>query len=419
MSTSLRTGKHRLLFALAALLCAAGLSASAWFNAPNWSNADSLFYEAMSLEVAGTSAQAAQREVFDGPLARSAIKQEPSVAEPSWQAFERQFFHRRWLVPALAAAIRPLAGARALSDAAIIGYLLFGAALYLLLASRFAPLPSLATTVLMLALGPMKNWGTRPLTDGWGLALSLAAIGSALLVFTRGPRWLAAWIVTMLALSFTRDLALIPLCAVGWLVFAERGATRLRLGAILGASGVLATLPAYLIFGASLRLTLASVMAGFEIPTPAHSTWTYVANHYPHLFLQTVKADLHYMLFHPVLGLAVGIGLIALFALPARRGALWLAMRGATLGWLLVFALDPVYTGFRYELGLLAPAAVGVCGLVERVAVRHARELPGPAWVYHGLRAPQPHAHHPRPASQWAPEDEAIQGLQPAEHRLK
>jgi hypothetical protein len=373
MSASLDTKKHRLLLVLAALLCAGGLSASAWFDAPNWSNADSLFYQAMSLEVAGTSAHAAQREVFDSTLAHSAIVQEPSVAEPSWQAFEGQFFRRRWLVPTLAAAIRPLAGVHALPDAAIVGYLLFGVLLCLLLASRFASLPSLAITVLILALGPMHDWGTRPMTDSWGLALSVAAIGSALLVFTRGRRWLAAWIVTMLALSFTRDLALIPLCAVGWLIFGDRDAARLRMGTILGASGVLVTLPAYLIFGASLRMTLASIMAGFEIPTPAQSTWAYVARHYPHLFLGTVKADLHYMFFHPVVGLTVSIGLIALFALPARRDALCLAMRGATLGWLLVFALDPVDTRFRYELGLLAPAAVGLCALVELLGRKYVR----------------------------------------------
>jgi hypothetical protein len=364
---------------LAVLLCAGALSASAWFHAPNWSNADSLFYQAMSLEVAGTSAQLARREVFDGALARSAIIQEPSVAEPRWQAFERQFFRRRWLVPTLANTIRPLAGARALPDAAIVGYLLFGTMLCLLLASRFAALPSLAITVLMLALGPMRDWGTRPLTDSWGLALSVAAIGSALLALTRDRRWIAAWVVTMLALSFTRDLALIPLCAVAWLAMGDRNAARLRRGAILGASGVLVTLPAYLIFGASLRMTLASIMTGFEIPSPTHSSWAYVARHYPHLFLGTVKADLHYMLLHPIVGLTVGIGLIALFALPARGDALWLAMRGATLGWLLVFALDPVDTGFRYELGLLAPAAVGLCALAERLGgtrVRHESSAP-------------------------------------------
>jgi hypothetical protein len=319
----------------------------------------------MSLEVAGTSAHVAQREVFSSALARSAIIQEPSVAQPRWQAFERQFFRRRWLVPALASAIRPLAGVRALPDAATVGYLLFGLVLCLLLASRFPTLPSLAITVLILALGPMHDWGTRPMTDSWGLVLSLAAIGFALLTLARGRGWIAAWVVTMLTLSFTRDLALIPLCAVAWVALAGRDAARLRRAAILGVSGVLATLPSYLIFGSSLRLTLASIMAGFKIPSPAHSTWTYVARHYPHLFLGTVKADLHYMLFHPVVGLSVAIGLIALIALPARHGALWLAMRGAALGWLLVFALDPVYTGFRYELGLLTPAAVGLCALVE------------------------------------------------------
>jgi hypothetical protein len=358
---------------MAALLCAVGLSASAWFHTPNWSNADSLFYQAMSLEASGTSAQSARREVFDSALARPAIAREPSVAKRAWQEFERQFFRRRWLVPAFAAALRPLAGKRSLPDAAIVGYVLFGVALCSLLAMRFAALPSILVTVLVLALGPMHDWGARPMTDSWGLALSLAAIGCALLTFARGRRWIAAWIVALVALSFTRDLAPVPLCAVAWLALADRDAARVRLGAILVATGIVATLPAYLLFGGSLRLTLASIIAGFEVPSHAHSTWAYVAHHYPHLLAETVKGDLHYMLFHPLVGLTVAVGSIALFALPARRGALWLAMRGATLGWLIVFVLDPVYTGFRYELGLLPGAAVGLCELLECLDSRYFR----------------------------------------------
>jgi hypothetical protein len=79
------------------------------------------------------------------------------------------------------------------------------------------------------------------------------------------------------------------------------------------------------------------------------------------------------MVSTPMVGVTVVVGLISLFAIPARRDRLVLAMRGATLGWLLVFLLDPVVTGFRYELGLLPPVAVGLCALVWYGAARYAQ----------------------------------------------
>ncbi len=369
-----RTTTRWIFVALGGLACAFVLSLSAWSHAPNWSNADSLFYQAMSLEIDGVSAHAARVRVFDSILARPAIIQEPSVAEPGWQAFESQFFRRRWLVPALASAIRPLAGERALPDIAILGYLLFGVALCLLLSSRFAGALSLAAVALCLALAPTREWGMRPMTDSWGLALSIGAICSALVVLARGHRWLPLWIAMMLALSFTRDLALIPLGALVWLMYRDRDSTRRRSAQILTLTGILVTIPAYLLFGASLRLTLASVIDGFEIPSPAHATWTYIAEHYPHLFFGTVNADLHYATQHPLVGLTIGVGMVALFALPANRDTLILLMRGAALGWLILFAIDPVYTGFRYELTIIAPAAVGLCLLVEHAGRRYVRQ---------------------------------------------
>jgi len=369
-----RTTTRWLFVALGALSCALALSLSAWSHMPNWSNADSLFYQAMSLEVDGVSAHTARTRVFDGTLARPAIIQEPSVAEPRWQAFESQFFRRRWLVPALAAAIRPLAGERSLPDVAIFGYLLFGVALSLLLASRFAVALSLGAVALCLALEPTRDWALRPMTDSWGLVLLTAAISSALVVLARGRKWLALWIAIMLALSFTRDLAIIPLAGLVGLMLADRDQTRRRSALILALTGVLATIPAYLLFGASLRLTLASIIAGFEIPSPAHATWSYVAAHYPSLFFGTVKSDLHYAAFHPVVGLTTAIGLLALFIIPAKQDALILLMRGAAFGWLIVFAIDPVYTGWRYELTLLPSAAVGLCSLLEYVARWYGRQ---------------------------------------------
>jgi hypothetical protein len=360
-----------LLAALGALACAGALSLSAWSDAPNWRNADSLFYQAMSLELDGLSTQAAQARVFDSTIAGPAIKQEPSVSVPSWQAFEGQFFRRRWLVPALAAAVRPIAGERALPDVAIVGYLLFGVALCLLLASRFAVGLSLCAVAVCLALGPTRDWGVRPMTDSWGLALSVGAICSVLVVLARGHKWLPLWIAMMLALSFTRDLALVPLGGLAWLIFRDRESARRQSALILALTGILATIPAYLLFGASLRLTLASIMNGFEPPSPAHSTWSYVVAHYWPLFYGTVKADLQYAVDHPLVGLTVGVGLVALFALPARRDALVLLARGATLGWLIVFAIDPVYTAFRYEIMLLPATAVGLCLLVVQVGEWH------------------------------------------------
>jgi hypothetical protein len=49
-------------------------------------------------------------------------------------------------------------------------------------------------------------------------------------------------------------------------------------------------------------------------------------------------------------------------------------MRGAAFGWLIVFAIDPVYTGFRYELTLLPAVAVGLCSLLEHVGRRYAHQ---------------------------------------------
>ena len=364
-----RSATSWLLASLVVLVCAAALSLSAWSGKPNWSNADSLFYQSMSLEVEGASAQAARAKIFGGELAGPAIRQEPSVAEASWQNYEAQFSRRRWLVPALAAAIRPVAGTRALPDVAIVGYLVFGLALFLLLATSFSLAASVAATTLCLALGPVLDWGLRPMTDSWGLALEVTAILGSLLFLSRGMRWLALWIASMLALSFTRDLAIIPLAGVAWLILRDRDPARRRQGLTLILSGVLVTLPAYVLFGASLRSTLAFQINAFEIPSAAHATWAYVAAHYPALLWSTTKADLHYAFIgHPLVGLTMLTGLVSLFAVPARGDTFTLVMRGAALGCLAVFALDPDFSGFRYELTLLPPTAAGLCALAEYAA---------------------------------------------------
>jgi hypothetical protein len=262
-----------LVAALGALVCVGAMSLSAWSDAPNWSNADSLFYQSMSFEIDGVSAQAARARVFDSSLALPAIAVEPSVANRMWQNFESQFSRRRWLVPALTAAVRPIAGIRALPDVAIVGYLVFGMALCLLLACRFAVASSVCVVALCLASGTVRNWCVRPMTDSWGLAMLALTFLVAMVVLTRGGKWLPLWIVVMLIMSVTRDLAIIPLAGLGWLMYRERDQARRRLALLLILTGILATIPVYLLFGSSLRLTLAFQMNAFEIPSSAHATW--------------------------------------------------------------------------------------------------------------------------------------------------
>jgi hypothetical protein len=62
--------RSRRAVALAVIMAVVlGLSLSAWRDQPNWSNPDSLFYQSMSLEVGGLSAQRARAEVFHSQLA--------------------------------------------------------------------------------------------------------------------------------------------------------------------------------------------------------------------------------------------------------------------------------------------------------------------------------------------------------------
>ena len=273
----------------------------------------------------------------------------------------------------MAAAIRPNAGQRALPDVAIVGYLVFAAVLAALLASRFGLVASIPAAVLCLDLGPVRDWATRPMTDSWGLAFGVGAVLAALLVLRRGRSWLLLWMGLMAALSFTRDLALAPLAGVLWLAFRERDRVTRRGALTMFISGVVVTIPAYLLFGAPLRLTLASVIDDFRDPPPAQATWSYVAHHYVSFTATTIKADLSYAVHHPFVGLTLAAGLSSLFLLRSRREPLILVMRGWALGWPILFLVNPVYSGLRYEIAILPAAAVGICMLIEYVAERVVR----------------------------------------------
>jgi hypothetical protein len=86
------------------------------------------------------------------------------------------------------------------------------------------------------------------------------------------------------------------------------------------------------LFGAPLRLTLASVIDDFRDPPRAQATWSYVAHHYVSFTATTIKADLSYAIHHPLLGLTLLGGLIPLLLFRSRRDPLVLMMRGWALG---------------------------------------------------------------------------------------
>ncbi len=362
-----------LIAAALVVVCAALISLSDWTGSPNWSNPDSLFYQSMSFEVSGSSELAARHQVFVSSLSGPAIAQQHNVANAHWREFEAAFFRRRWVVPAMAAAIRPDAGLRALPDVAIIGYLVFAAVLAALLASRFSLVASIPAAVLCLDLGPMRDWGTRPMTDSWGLVFSVGAVLAALLVLRRGRAWILLWLAIMAVLSFTRDLALLPLAAVLWLALRDSERPSRRGALLMFAGGVIVSIPAYLLFGASLRLTLASVIDDFRDPPASQATWSYVAHHYVSFTATTIKADVSYAVDHPFIGLTLVAGLIPLFVLRSRRDPVILMMRGWALGWPVLFLLNPVYTGLRYEITILPAAAVGLSMLVTYLTDRFVR----------------------------------------------
>ena len=119
-------------------------------------NSDGLFYEVQRLQVEGHSEAEATRIVFGGAIARQTadIEDRPShvrrVLDPDWVEYSKRFYRRRWLVPAVAAAVAPIVGeqpGRALRWASLIGYLLVAPVLFLLLRRRFPPGLSAALAV--------------------------------------------------------------------------------------------------------------------------------------------------------------------------------------------------------------------------------------------------------------------------------
>ncbi len=137
------------------------VTAGSWGATTRW-HPDSLFYEARLLEVQGVEAQVALDRVLSGPLAEgvSAV-----VQDPEWVEYNRDFYRRRWIVPALGAVVEPAFGTDSLQLVSLIGYALIGPLLFLLLRRRFGVLVS-ATRGVDLYRASLSSVLVRTAPDG-------------------------------------------------------------------------------------------------------------------------------------------------------------------------------------------------------------------------------------------------------------
>ena len=319
----------RTAFAVVCLTLLAAISmASHWGGPISWET-DALFYQAKTEEIRGTDAATARQQVFGGPLSNyerqlevEASDEPRRVSDPAWVEYSSGFYARRLLLPALAAAMQPVFGIRALQILSLLGFVLVPALLFLLLRRRLPFAVSGAVAAAVILWPPLRAWSVFPLTDSSGLALLVASLLCAVLVTERGRRWLLPWFASVLALAFTRDIAFIPVIAALGLLAVRRD----RTAALLAGTGIAAAIPALVVHGVSESQARAYVFA---------------------------------------LG-----GLRAAFALAPRRDSLTILLWGTFPAYLLMMAIGPAFSSFRYELVLVPLIAFGYGQLAQRVAAR-------------------------------------------------
>lgn len=331
---------------------------------------DGYFYEAQTLEVRGASAQAARATVFSGSLTEARRARERAtlapadrrVANPAWVDYSAPFFRRRWLVPAAAAAVRPLFGTRSLELVSVLGYVAAAVALYGLLRFRFSPAVAGIAAAAASLVPQYRTSALEPLTDSWGVALEAACLLLALAYLRTRRRTLAlAWPLAVLALAFTRDNAFVVAVAVLALGVRSRAALK------LGAAGLVAALVPSLVFGTHYRVLLAYTLDNSHIPPS--TSWSWSLHHYwggVEKMLRGFATPLRHGV-PPVTGLALLVGLVALVALGRAQGRfqqLLLASAAASA----LFLLSLPQEGFRITFVLLPAAAAGYALLVELAA---------------------------------------------------
>jgi hypothetical protein len=361
-------GVRRLdLCLVATTLLAAVVAAWLWTTPTRWLP-DGYFYRAQTLQVLGVDAETARRRVFGGPLTareRRAEQRLPpfqrKLSNPDWVEGSAQFYERRWLVPVVAAAFDPWLGVRGLRAASLLGYVLIAPFLYLFVRRWFAPLVAALACGAVLLLEPLRVWSASPHTDSWGLALQCAALAAGCLVLARGSSWLPAWTAAVLLLGFTRDSTAFVVGAALVVALVRRS----RTAALLAVTGIVAALPAPLLFGVPLVDAVAYPLNGYY-PLP-DADWSFVADRYFAGVKTLVREDLRYLRDHVVVAGVLLLGLGSLALLPpstdGRRLFVWVA---AVLSIAYLF-VTPNDTHFRLELVAVPFAALGLAALARRL----------------------------------------------------
>lgn len=317
------------------------------------------------LRVRGVPKDEALTRVFGGALTASVRRGETrslppyarKVANPDWVRYSSRFYERRWVVPVLAAAVDPWLGVRGLRAVSLLGYVLLAPVL-LLLVRMFFPLGLAAPAVaIVLLLAPLRFWAASPLTDSWGLLLEAGALAAGCLVLARGVRWLPAWALAIVVLSFTRDSTALVVAGALAAVVVRRDRTAVA----LAVTGVVCAVPAPLLLGAPLREAMAYTLNGYyPVPRP---TWSFVLDHYAGGAKTLVKQDLRYLARHLVDAGALVTGFVSLVLVGARasglRAFVWTAA-AASLGYVFLLPND---TQFRLELVVVPFVAIGLAAL--------------------------------------------------------
>lgn len=360
-----------LLVAIAAVAVSPALSA-----AVRWTP-DSLFYEAQVYELRGESQTAALHGVFSTPaaaaLSRTALRGRRSQA---WISYSARFYRRRWVTPAIAAALFPLAGTRSLLYAAMLGYIAVGPLIFALSRQRTTPAVALMIAAICLLLPPVRASGMFPLTDSWGLALETGALLAAILAIERGGKWIALWVVSMLALSFARDATLILVLGTAWWWWR----TRTPRAAVIAITGFAASIPAPVLFRAPVVQQLSWELEGSHIPHPA--SWSVIAGQLPAALATVLRDDVRYPagLALPYVAYAGVVALVAavvyMIRAAPRNDPLYVISRVALVGCVLTVALSASYTDMRVELVFVPIIAVALAVAIDRLSGRSVPTFP-------------------------------------------
>ncbi len=211
----------------------------------------------------------------------------------------------------------------------MLGYVLSGLLVYLLARRRFSRTISFAAGAFALWFPPLRLWSGYPLTDTMGVTALALAFAAAYWALRGTSSRLLLWASSVLLLSFTRDTAAIAVAGVAWFAIAARS----RRGVALALTGMAASAPALLLFGAPLRQTMAFTFSKNTIPTDA--SWQYIFHQYGTFVGMMIDFDFPFRSTLPVT--TVLLSVVALLALRPGASSKLYTVRQATLALVVSF----------------------------------------------------------------------------------